>query len=171
MLYAIITLAAVADQTAQNRIDLSPLIPVVNGLITALAGVLTVATPVLAYYLVVWLRNHGIAMSAQAQNEMVKQADNLIAKGIAYSHATADEGINNLKVASPSNVVTKAASYAIAQAPDLLAKLGFDPRTEDGQAAIVRMVTARLVPASAPADTTVDVNLKAAPETPVKEIK
>lgn len=174
MLHAIILLAAVADQTAQNRIDLSPLIPVINGLITALAGVLTIATPILAYYLIVWLRNHGIAMSAQAQAALVKQADGVIAHGVAYSQATADVGINNLKVASPSDTVTKAASYVIAQAPDLLAKLGFDPRTEAGQQAIVRMVTARLIPAPTPADTTVDVNLKAAPaapETTAKENK
>jgi hypothetical protein len=148
---------------AAQKIDLSPLIPVINGLITAVAGVAAIATPMLAYYAVMWLRNHGIKVSNEAQGELIKQADNLIQKGLSFSTATADGALNNIKVASPNETVTKAASYAIAQAPALLKKLGFDPTTEEGQQAIVRMVTARLIPTPPVPDTQVGLTINAAP--------
>lgn len=159
-----VLVAAVGQQVAQNMIDWSPLVPVINGLITAIAGIATVAMPIIAYYFIVWLRNHGIAVSASAQGELVKRADDLIQKGLAYSKATADAGVSGLKVAAPSETVAKAANYAMAQAPDLLAKLGFDPTTAAGQQAIVRMVTARLIPSAPTPDTQIGLTVTAAPE-------
>ena len=140
-------------------IDFSPLIPVINGLIVAIAGVLTAATPVLAYYLVIWLRNHGIAVSQAAQSLLVERANAVIANGQKYATTSADDGVSQLKVAAPNATVAKAANYAIVQAPDLLKKLGYDVTTEEGQQAIVRMVIARSVPAIPAPPAALDLNV------------
>jgi hypothetical protein len=140
-------------------IDFSPLIPVINGLIVAIASVLTAATPVLVWYLVVWLRNHGIAVSQKAQGLLVERANVVIANGQKYATTAADDGVSKLKVQAPNAEIAKAANYAIVQAPDLLKKLGYDVTTEEGQQAIVRMVTARSVPAIPTPPATLDVNV------------
>lgn len=167
MLHAILPVLAVADQVAQNRIDLSPLIPVINGLITAFAGVLVVATPILSYQAVIWLRNHGIKMSAEAQGEIVKRVDDLVVKGQAFATQGADDLVENkLVVHVPDARTATVANYMIAQAPDLLAKAGADPRTVAGQQSLIRMVVARAIPTPPTPDSTLGVTITAAQPAP-----
>lgn len=129
-------------------IDMSPLVQVVNLAITTLATVGTVGIPILGFYAAQWLRAHTVQMKQQTQTAAAAQADNVIQKGIAYASQQGDP------------VVPGATCYAIMQAPDLFKRLGFDPATEAGAAAVTRMVTARLVPTpTRPA--TLDVNVKA----------
>jgi hypothetical protein len=116
------------------QIDFTPLIPVVNGLITAVAGMLTIATPVLIGYAVVWLRNHGIALKAADQQAAIARVNATIANGLNFATTQADVGIKK---------IGKAANYVIAQSPELLKKVGMDPTTQEGQAALVRLVTAK----------------------------
>lgn len=157
-----------------NAINFAPLIPVINGMIVAVAGVLSAATPVIAYYIVVWLRNHGIAASQAAMAVVVDRVNATIANGQKYATTAADDGVQKLTVAAPDPLVAKAANYAIAQSPDLFKKLGFDVTTEAGQQAVVRMVTARSVAAlpsqSPPA---IDVNITStepAPADPIAKV-
>jgi hypothetical protein len=125
------------------QIDFTPLIPVVNGLITAVAGMLTIATPVLIGYAVVWLRNHGIALKAADQQAAIARVNATIANGLNFATTQADVGIKKLNVQVDSEKIGKAANYVIAQSPELLKKVGMDPTTQEGQAALVRLVTAK----------------------------
>lgn len=129
-------------------IDVSPLVPVVNLAITTLATVCTVGIPILGWYAVQWLRAHAAQVTQQTQTAAAAQADSVIQKGIAYA---AQKGVD---------AVPGAACYAIQQAPDLFKRLGFDPSTDAGKAAVTRMVTARLVPTPV-APAMLDVNVKA----------
>jgi hypothetical protein len=128
-------------------IDFAPLIPAINGMIVAVAGIITASTPVIAYYVVVWLRNHGIAASQAAMSVIVDRVNATIVNGQKYATTAADDGINKLTINVSDPTVAKAANYAIMQSPDLFKKLGFDVTTEEGQQAVVRMVTARSVSA------------------------
>lgn len=153
---------ALVTAAQQSVIDWAPFIPVLNGLITTAAGIATAAMPVIAFYFVAWIRAHGIAVSQQAQTAMTAQAEKVLQMGIQYADSTVANSVHLDKVSVASPTVAKAASYAIAQAPALLKNLGYDVTTEEGQKSIVRMVTARLVPAIPPPNATVDVNVKAA---------
>lgn len=128
---------------APTGIDFSPLVPVINGMITAAAGILSAATPVLIGYAIMWLRNHGIQASQAAQQIVVDRINATIANAQKYATTAADDGVSKLKITVDDPTIAKAANYAIVQSPALFKKLGFDPATEDGQKAIVRMVTAR----------------------------
>lgn len=141
------------------HIDFTPLIPVVNGLIVAIAGMLTLATPVLVAYLGIWLRNHGIAAGQAAQQIVVDRVNETIKNGLKYATTAADDGITKLKVSTDNQTIAKAANYAINQSPDLLKKLGYDVTTEEGQQALVRMVTARSVPAPPAQTPELDVHI------------
>ena len=125
------------------HIDFSPLIPVINGLITAIAGMLAAATPIVVGYGVVWLRNHGIALKAQDQKLAVDRINATIANGLNFATTAADVGVAKLNVQVADPTVAKAVNYVIAQSPDLLKKVGLDPETTEGQQALVRLVTAK----------------------------
>lgn len=141
------------------HIDFTPLIPVINGLIVTVAGVLAASTPVLVGYAVIWLRNHGIAIKAQDQQAAISRINATIANGLNFATTQADVGVQKLNVEVADPVVAKAANYVIAQSPDLLKKVGLDPSTTEGQQALVRLVTAK---SAAPAIPTVaaDVTVK-----------
>lgn len=125
------------------HIDFSPLIPAINGLIVAIAGMLTLATPVLVGYAVIWLRNHGIATKAADQQNAVNRINATITNGLNFATTQADVGIQKLNVRVDDPMVAKAANYVIAQSPGLLKKVGLDPETTEGQEALVRLVTAK----------------------------
>lgn len=144
----------------QSVIDWAPFIPVINTLITTAAAVATAAVPVIAYYLIAWIRAHGIAVSQQAQATMTTQAEKVLQMGIQYADASVANAAHLDKTNVANQTVARAASYAIAQAPVLLKNLGYDVTTEEGQKSIVRMITARLVPTVPPPNATVDVTVK-----------
>lgn len=159
----ILTTMAAGQQVAQSMIDFSPLIPVINGLITAIAGVALAAIPPMAYYTVVWLRNHGIAVSAKAQSEVVNRASDLVQKGRAFVTQKADDYVENkLKVPVPSPEVGTVVNFMIAQAPDLVKKMGADPTTVEGQQKLVQFVISHMTPSAPVPDSTLGVTLTAA---------
>lgn len=141
------------------HIDFTPLIPVINGMIQAVAGVLALATPVLVTYLGIWLRNHGIAAGQAAQKAISDRINATIQNGLKYATTAADDGVKGLSVQVDNKVVAAAANYAILQSPDLLKKAGIDVTTTEGQQALVRRVTAATVPALPSAPGTIDVSL------------
>lgn len=129
------------------HIDFTPLIPVVNGFIVALAGLLTAMVPVMIAYLGIWLRNHGIAAKQAGLQIVSDRISATIQNGLKYATTAADDGINKLNVTVADPTIAKAANYAILQSPDLLKTAGIDVTTEEGQQALVRRVTAASVPA------------------------
>lgn len=71
--------------------------------------------------------------------------DAALANGITYAKAKLAERIAPLsKVETQNQLVALASTFVIAQVPGALSRFGFDPRTSEGQAAIARLVTARL---------------------------
>lgn len=141
------------------HIDFTPLIPVVNGFIVALAGLLTAMVPVLVAYLGIWLRNHGIAAQQAALQIVSERVTATIQNGLKYATTAADDGITKLNVQVSDPLVAKAANYAILQSPELLKKAGIDVTTEEGQQALVRRVTAASAPAPAPVTRQLDVHV------------
>ena len=149
--------AASAAPSVGLHIDFTPLIPVINGLIVAIAGVLTASTPVMAYYIVMWLRNHGIAVAQTGQKAIADRISATIQNGLKYATSGADSGISKLSVSVENETIAKAANYAILQSPKLLKAAGIDVTTEEGQQALIRRVTAESMPtppALAPTTTT-----------------
>lgn len=144
------------------HIDFTPLIPVINGLIVAVAGVIAASTPVIATYLVIWLRNHGIAASQAAQQAISARTTTLIQNGLRYATTAADDGVRKLNVTVSDPTIAAAANYAILQSPDLLKKAGMDVTTTEGQQALVRRVTAASVPVPVPTPS-LDVHVDAKP--------
>lgn len=161
---AVLALAAAAQQVAQPMLDLSPLIPALNLMLVALATVATAAVPVLTTYAVQWLRQHRISVSVEAQMKLGELADKVIQKGFDYAAVTGDNYITALQVPTGNPTVAKAANYVITQIPDAMKSLGFDPSTPAGQEAIVRMVTARLIPAPPAPSATLAVTVERAAE-------
>lgn len=141
------------------HIDLSPLIPVINGLIVAVAGVISAATPVITYYVVVWLRNHGIVANQAAQQIISDRISATIQNGLKYATTAADDGVKGLNIRVDDPAVAKAANYAIAQSTDLLKKAGIDVTTVEGQQTLVRRITAATIPTLPGAPATVDVTI------------
>lgn len=141
------------------HIDFTPLIPVINGMIQAIAGVLALATPVLITYLGIWLRNHGIAAGQSAQKAISDRINATIQNGLKYATTEADDGVKGLNVQVDNKVVAAAANYAILQSPDLLKKAGIDVTTTEGQQALVRRVTAATVSALPSPPGTIDVSV------------
>jgi hypothetical protein len=141
------------------HIDFTPLIPVVNGFIVALAGLLTAMVPVLVAYLGIWLRNHGIAAQQAALQIVSDRVTATIQNGLKYATTAADDGITKLNVRVDDPLVAKAANYAILQSPDLLKKAGIDVTTAEGQQALVRRVTAASAPAPAVLTPQLDVHV------------
>lgn len=148
------------------HIDFTPLIPVINGLIVAVAGVLTASTPVLVAYLVIWLRNHGIAASQAAQKVISDRINTTIQNGLKYATTAADDGVNKLHVNAGNAQIAAAVNYAILQSPELLKKAGIDVTTTAGQQALVRRVTAASVPAPPALTPSLDVHLDGNTTTP-----
>jgi hypothetical protein len=147
-----------------HGIDFTPLIPVINGLIVAIASVLTLATPVLVAYLGIWLRNHGIA-AKQAGLQIVSERINAtIQNGIKYATTAADDGVKKLNVTTGNQAIDSAANYAILQSPELLKQGGIDVTTTEGQQALVRRVTAAAAPPPPSPPGTIDVSLSAKPQ-------
>ncbi len=131
-------------------VDLSPLATVANLAITTFAGVATFAIPFIAVYARQWLIAHTAQMKQQTQTAAAAQADGVIQKGLAFAAQTGADPVHG------------ATAYATVQAPDLFKRLGFDVATEDGKAAVTRMVTARVTPTPVqPA--TVNLNVDAPP--------
>lgn len=143
------------------HIDLSPLIPVINGLIVAVAGMLATATPFIVGYGVIWLRNHGIAVKAADQQAAVSRINATITNGLNFATTQADVGVKKLNVQVADPTVAKAVNYVIAQSPDLLKKVGLDPETTEGQQALVRLVTAK---SAAPVVPTLAADVTVAPK-------
>jgi len=136
-------------------IDLSPLAGVANLAITTFTTVATAAIPIAGFYCIQWLRAHAAQTRQATQVAAAPQVDNAIQKGFSYSQ---QQGIDP---------IAGAVDYAIKQVPQQLKTLGFDPATEDGKAAVTRMVTARLVPAPTP-PATLDLNVTTAKDTSTK---
>lgn len=128
------------------QIDFSPLIPAINGLIQAGAGVLALATPVLVGYAISWLRKHGIAADQQTQAILVSRINATIDNGLRYATVKVDDNLNRLDVQVSDPKIATAVNYVIAQSPDMLKKVGIDPATPEGQATLVRLVTAKSIP-------------------------
>lgn len=141
------------------HIDFTPLIPVANGFIAAMATALMGLVPVAVGYMIVFLRNHGIAASQAAQKIITDRITATIQNGLKYATTAADDGINKLNVQVSSPEIAKAANYAIAQSPDLLKKVGIDVTTTAGQQALVRRITAASVPAMPSPPGTIDVSV------------
>lgn len=125
------------------HIDFTPLIPVINGLIVTVAGVLTASTPVLVAYAFIWLRNHGIKLKSDDQQNAINRINATITNGLNFATTQADVGVEKLNVQVSDPTVAKAVNYVIAQSPDLLKKVGMDPTTDEGQKTLVRLVTAK----------------------------
>lgn len=145
---------------APLRIDFSPLIPVINGFIVAVAGALSAMVPIVVGYGVYWMRQHGIAVSQAAQKTMSDRIGATIQNGIKYAQSGADDGINKLKVTVDDPAIANAANYAIKQSPDLLKKAGIDVTTEAGQQTLIRRIIAESQPAPANAPPSLDLNVK-----------
>lgn len=141
------------------HIDLTPLIPVINGFIVALAGLLSAMVPVLVAYLGIWLRNHGIAAKQAALQIVSDRITATIQNGLKYATTAADDGVSKLNVQVDNPLVAKAANYAILQSPELLKKAGIDVTTDAGQQALVRRVTAASAPGPAPLVPQLDVHV------------
>lgn len=156
---------------SKTGIDLCPLVPVVNGLITAIAGLLTAAVPVVVGYMVMWLRNHGIAMSQQAQKVVAERITNTIQNGLKYAISGADVGIQKITIPVENDKVRAAANYAIAQSPELLKKAGIDVRTEAGQQALIRRIIAESQPTPPALAPTVNTNVTSDEPKPVGDGK
>lgn len=142
------------------RIDFTPLIPVINGMIVTVAGLLSAAVPVIVGYGVLWLRQHGIAMSAAAQKTISDRIGATIQNGIKYAQSGADVGISKLKVEVSDPAIANAANYAMKQSPDLLKKAGIDITTEEGQQTLIRRIVAESQPTPPNSPPTLDVNVK-----------
>lgn len=140
-----------------HGIDFSPLVPVLNGFIQAVAGLAALAIPVLVTYLGIWLRNHGIVANQAAQKLISDRINTTIQNGLRYATTAADDGVNKLNVQVSSPAIAAAANYAIMQSPDLLKKAGIDVTTTEGQQALVRRVTAASVPSLPSPPGTIDV--------------
>lgn len=148
--------ATAAPAAAGIHIDFTPLIPVINGLIEMIGGILVAATPVFAGYIVLWLRNHGIQAGQRAQQAISERITSTIQNGLKYATSGADIGISQLNIKVDNPMIAKAANYAILQAPDLLKKAGVDVTTDEGQQTLIRRITAESMPtppAMAPAST------------------
>jgi hypothetical protein len=143
------------------HIDFTPLIPVINGLIVAIAGVLTAATPVIVAYGVMWLRQHKINLDQNTQKVISDRITATIQNGLKYATAGADTQLGKLTVTVDNPTVAAAANYAIAQSPELLKKAGIDVATEEGQKILIRRIIAESMPAPPAQTPTVDVNLTA----------
>lgn len=166
---AALALAVALTNTSAQSIDFSPLVPAVNGLIATLATVLIAATPFFAWYIVQWLRGHGVKVSAEAQQKLGDILEKAAVKGFDYARVKStiavDAELNTLKIPVGNELVATAANYTLAQIPDTLKKLGIDPATPEGQAQLVRFLTARLIPTAPPANATVDLNVNTKPRT------
>lgn len=141
-------------------LDFCPLIPVINGMIVTVAGILTAASPIMAYYIVTWLRNHGIAVTQAGQKLISDRIGATIQNGLKFAEAGADAGVSKLSIEVKDPKVATAANYVIAQSPDLLKKAGIDITTDEGQATVVRRITAEMQPALPGTPPTVDLNVK-----------
>jgi hypothetical protein len=142
-----------------SGIDFSPLVPAINGLIQAVAGIIVIATPVLVFYAGIWLRNHGIASKQAALQTVSNRISATVQNGLKYSSTGADDGVNKLTIPVSDPKVAAAANYAILQSPDLLKQGGIDVSTTEGQQALVRRVTAASAPPLPSAPPTLDVTL------------
>lgn len=134
---------------APLRLDFSPLIPVVNGFIIAIAGVLSAAVPVFVGLLGKWLWSHGIQVSQAGQKIISDRITATITNGLKFATSGADAGISKLKIDVSNPTIALAANYAILQSPDLLKKGGIDVTTEAGQQTLVRRITAESMPTPA----------------------
>ncbi len=115
------------------HIDFTPLIPVINGLIQSLSGIALAATPVVAAYIVIWLRNHGIAANQEAQKIISDRIGATIQNGLRYATTEADDGVKKLNITVDNPQIAAAANYAILQSPELLKKAGIDITTVEGR--------------------------------------
>jgi hypothetical protein len=140
-------------------IDFAPLVPAINGLISTVAGLIILATPVLAVYGGIWLRNHSLAAKQAAMQIVSNRISTTVQNGLKYSSTGADDGVNKLTIPVADPKVAAAANYAILQSPDLLKQGGMDVTTTEGQQALVRRVTAASAPPIPSATPTLDVNL------------
>lgn len=130
----------------KGGIDLCPLVPVINGFITAAASLLLAAVPVFVGLLAKWLYSHGVNMSQQAQKVVSDRISATIQNGLKYAVSGADVGIQRITIPVQNDAVRTAANYAIAQSPDLLKRAGINVTTVAGQEALVRRITAEAQP-------------------------
>lgn len=119
-------------------IDLRPImaevvIPFLAALITALAG-----------SLIAWVLKR-LDLTDTEQGKLLGEiADRALKMGLEYARAVGDKAVERMgPVSTGTPLVDVAANYAIAQIPDTLRRLGYDPNTPEGREAIVRMVRAR----------------------------
>lgn len=141
-------------------LNFCPLVPAINGIVTAIAALLTAAAPVITYYGVVWLRNHGIAAKQSAQKVISDRMATTIQNGLKFASSGADVGGQKLLVTVDDPAVRQAANYAIVQSPDLLKRAGIDVTTEAGQQILIRRIIAESQPAPANAPPVLDINMK-----------
>lgn len=125
--------AEVAEQAFS--IDLSS---IVDRVIEAIALVVAALAAWLGQRALTWL---GL------QNDATYRAylDVALQNGIAYGKAKLAEKVGPMsKLETHNQLVALAATFAVAQVPGALARFGIDPKTQDGQAALSRLITARL---------------------------
>ncbi len=128
------------------QIDFSPLIPLVNDLIEyVLVPVAGIAITVVSGFLVQFLVRHGLLKNQQqaalASQQISAMADRLVTYNAPKLEAMIPK---TLIVPAPNQTIATLANYALAQAPVLLKQGGIDPTTTDGQAKLVRLITARI---------------------------
>lgn len=120
-------------------IDLRPLL---NEVLLPLASVVATILGTLA---IAWVKKR-LALEDTAQTRLLGEiADEALKKAVAYARGMGERQVGALSpsVSTGSLVVDNAVRYAIAQIPDTLKRLGYDPTTDEGRAAIERMVRAR----------------------------
>lgn len=142
-----------------NAIDVSPLIPLVNDFIQyVIVPAAGLAITAASAALVQLMMRHGLLKNQQQAQIVADRISGLADRVVTYNAQKLEAMLpDKLIVNTPNHTVATLANYAIAQAPDLLSKGGMNPETADGQARLVRLITARL---DAPPPAAPDLNVK-----------
>ena len=142
LIYCLILIAAIAAPDAALAAEAPGLTIDLTALVEPAVQALSVVVAALATWLIgralTWI---GLQNDAQVRAYL----DVAIRNGIAYGASKLRErSADFTKVETKNELVAMAATFAIAQVPGALKRFGIDPGTPEGQAAIARLVTARL---------------------------
>jgi len=137
-------LAEAPGAPAAGKIDLRQLLidTVIPGVVVVVGAALTT----LAARALRWL-------GVQDNKALGDVVDKALVRAVQYAGNVAVQKAMSAEWARPeikSNALRAAVEYAVAQVPGPLKKLGYDPSTPEGRAAIERMIVARLDPADVP---------------------
>lgn len=101
-----------------------------------------------------WFETHNPIKNAQANELMRTAASALLDKAAEFGASQAESELKMVGTVEVGNAgIAAGANFALAHGLDMLKKLGFDGTTFEGQAAIIRMVTARMTQYAHPDDT------------------